>query len=115
VSPSLSGKQRRYLSSLGHSLQPVVQIGHAGLTQAVLKALDAALGTHELIKVRVLAEKNAEVRALVPEVESSCKACVAHVVGHTLLVYRRNPKKPKIELPVDKPAKAKRPSKPEKE
>jgi len=115
VSPSLTGKQRRYLSSLGHALQPVVQIGHAGLTPPVLKALDSALGTHELVKVRVLAEKNAEVRALVPEVESACKACVAHVVGHTLLVYRRNPKKPKIELPADKPAKAKRPSKPEKE
>ena len=104
MSADLTGKQRRYLRALAHALQPVVQIGQQGLTQPVLKAIDQALETHELIKVKVLVETGAEARALVPEVEAKLKACVAQVIGHTLLIYRRRQKDPKIQLPKDKPA-----------
>ncbi|MFZ5891982.1 MAG: ribosome assembly RNA-binding protein YhbY [Myxococcota bacterium] len=107
MSNNLTGKQRRYLRALAHALQPVVQIGHAGLTPPVLKAIDQALETHELIKVRVQAETGAEVRGLVEEVESGLTASVAQIIGHTLLVYRRRKKDPKIQLPKDTPRKTK--------
>lgn len=103
MSADLSGKQRRYLRSLGHELSPVVQIGHQGLTEAVLSAIDQALETHELIKVRALVDTKDEALALVPDVEAKLKAAVAQVIGHTLLVYRRRKKDPKIQLPKDKP------------
>jgi RNA-binding protein len=103
VSADLTGKQRRYLRALAHELSPVVQIGHQGLTEAVLKAVDQALETHELIKVRVLVDTKDEALALVPDVEAKLKAAVAQVIGHTLLVYRRRKKDPKIQLPKDKP------------
>ena len=48
----LTGKQRRYLRSLGHNLHAVVQLGKNGLTKEVMGATDAALTTHELVKVR---------------------------------------------------------------
>ncbi len=34
-------------------MQPVVQVGHAGLTDKVVAEIDRALFAHELIKVRV--------------------------------------------------------------
>ncbi|HET9934754.1 MAG TPA: YhbY family RNA-binding protein, partial [Polyangiaceae bacterium] len=73
MSADLSGKQRRYLRSLGHELSPVVQIGHQGLTEAVLSAIDQALETHELIKVRALVDTKDEALALVPDVEAKLK------------------------------------------
>lgn len=103
MSADLTGKQRRYLRALAHELSPVVQIGHQGLTEAVLKAVDQALETHELIKVRVLVDTKDEALVLVPDVETKLKASVAQVIGHTLLVYRRRKKDPKIQLPKDKP------------
>ena len=103
MSADLTGKQRRYLRALAHELSPVVQIGHQGLTEAVLKAVDQALETHELIKVRVLVDTKDEALVLVPDVEAKLKAAVAQVIGHTLLVYRRRKKDPKIQLPKDKP------------
>ena len=39
----LTGKQRSFLRALAHPLTPVVQIGHSGLTSAVLTAIDALM------------------------------------------------------------------------
>src|ERR1019366_9207962 len=47
---------RRHLRALGHHLQPVVHVGKEGLSAALVAAVGSALGTHELIKVR-LSEK----------------------------------------------------------
>src|SRR5689334_6627183 len=95
----LSGKQRRYLRSLGHHLEPVVQLGKHGLTDGVTAAVDAALAEHELVKVRIGTEcpddRNDVAERLGPAVQGE----VAQVLGRTILVYRRRPKDPKIELP----------------
>lgn len=98
---TLSGKQRRYLRALAHERKPVVQIGHQGLTESVLRAIDAALVTHELIKVRVLQECPEELLDLVPVIEAKTRASVAQTIGKTLVIYRRRDKDPKIVLPRD--------------
>ena len=50
----MTGKQKRYLRSLAHSLKPVVQIGKQGLSWETLVQIEKQLDDHELIKVRVL-------------------------------------------------------------
>ena len=50
----MTGKQKRYLRSLAHSLKPVVQIGKQGLSRETLVQIEKQLDDHELIKVRVL-------------------------------------------------------------
>jgi RNA-binding protein len=105
----LTGKQRRYLRGLGHALKPVVQIGRAGLGGAVLKAIDQALHTHELIKVKVAADAD-DAETLVEPIETRTRARVAQVVGRTLLVYRGRKKDPAIVLPLaDEPRRPQRP------
>jgi RNA-binding protein len=93
-----------------------VQIGHAGLTEPVLKAIDKALETHELIKIKVAAEAGDGADALVEPLERTPHTAVAQVVGKTLLVYRGRKKDPAIVLPdehqpgsVNAPAKADKP------
>jgi RNA-binding protein len=102
----LTGKQKSHLRALAHKLKPVVQIGHQGLTEGVLAALEVALERHELIKVKVSGEAEVEAADLQPEVEKATKSQVAQIIGHTLVVYRRRDKDPKIVLPRVKPAKA---------
>lgn len=95
----LNGKQRRHLRSLGHHLEPVVQIGKQGLTDASIAAIEEAIGQHELIKVRVGTECPDDRHDIAERLAPALKAEVAQVLGRTLLVYRRHPKEPKIQLP----------------
>jgi RNA-binding protein len=95
----LTGKQRRYLRSLGHELEPVVQIGKQGLTESVLAAVDEALGQHELIKVRIGTECPEDRHDLAERLGPALHGEVAQLLGRTILIYRRHPKEPKIRLP----------------
>ena len=95
----LTGKQRSFLRALAHSLKPVVQIGHGGLTDAVLTAIDGALATHELIKVRVTGNDEVSAADLSSEIEKQTRSSVAQVIGKTLVVYRARKKDPVIVLP----------------
>ena len=50
----MTGKQRRALRALAHSLKPLLQLGKHGLSDQFLEQLDTALLQHELIKLKVL-------------------------------------------------------------
>jgi RNA-binding protein len=96
---SLTGKQRRYLRGLGHSLQPVVQLGKDGVTDGVTAAVDRALEDHELIKIRIGQNALVERTSVADELAGETGSEVAQILGNTVLLYRRHPKKPKIVLP----------------
>jgi len=98
----LTGKQRSFLRALAHPLKPVVHIGHGGLTDAVLTAIEGALQTHELIKIKVTGNEEASVVDLAPEIEKRTRSTVAQVIGKTLVVYRERKKDPVIVLPKTK-------------
>jgi RNA-binding protein len=96
---ALTGKQRRFLRSLGHTLEPVVQVGKQGLTDAVVAAVDDALAQHELVKVRVGTECPEDRHEVAEKLGPAVKGEVAQVLGRTALIYRRNMKETKIQLP----------------
>jgi RNA-binding protein len=102
----LTGKQKSFLRSLAHKLKPVVQVGHQGATEAVLAAVEVALERHELIKVKVSGESETDVVELAPALEKGTFSQVAQIIGHTVVLYRRRDKDPKIVLPRIKPTKA---------
>ncbi len=94
----LQGYQRKFLRGLAHELRPVVQIGESGVSAGVARALDAALGDHELVKVRLREPKDK--KAMAQQLADVSRAELCGLVGHTVILYRRNPKSPKIKLPV---------------
>jgi RNA-binding protein len=95
----LTGKQQSFLRALAHPLKPLVQIGHGGLTDAVLTAIDQALQVHELIKIRVTGNDELSVSEIAPEIAKRTRSSVAQVIGKTLVVYRGRKKDPVIVLP----------------
>ncbi|WP_104981967.1 ribosome assembly RNA-binding protein YhbY [Sorangium cellulosum] len=95
----LTGKQRRHLRALGHHLDPIVQLGKAGLTEGVVAAVDAALEQHELVKVRLGTECPDDQNDVADALSEQLRAEIAQILGRTVLLYRRHPKEPKIKLP----------------
>ncbi len=96
---ALSGKAARYLRSLGHHLEPVVQIGKEGITEGVVTATRAALLAHELVKVKLSQDAPIDRKLAGAELADRAGAALAQTLGRTLLLYKRHPHKPKIELP----------------
>jgi len=94
---SLQGFQRRHLRRLAHDLRPVVQVGEAGLSQAVAAAVEQALEDHELVKVRL--REPEDKKAAARDLAERCGAELCGLVGHTVILYRRHPERPRLELP----------------
>jgi len=65
----------------------------------VVKALEQALVTHELVKVRVLADADADLETMGSELGQATGSALAQNIGRVLLFYRPHPQKPRIELP----------------
>jgi RNA-binding protein len=95
----ITGGGIRYLRGLGHHLDPVVQIGKDGITDALVAATNEALRAHELIKVKVGTECPVDRKEAGPELAQKTGATLAQVLGRTLLLYKRHPSKPKIDVP----------------
>ena len=95
----ITGKQRRYLRALAHKLEPLVIVGQRGLTEALVRQVDAALADHELIKAK-LGPSCPVTRDEVGDrlvAETGCE--VAGAIGRTLILYRSRPEDPQIRLP----------------
>jgi len=95
----LSGAALRKLRGLGHALDPVVAVGKDGLTDGLVGAVDSALTTHELIKIKMQREAPVDRHEGAIELAARTGSVLAQVIGRTALLYRRHPKKPKITLP----------------
>jgi len=94
-SDSLTNSQKKYLRGHGHHLTPLVYIGKEGLAESVIDAVDTALSTHELIKVKIVNTSSVgkhEAAEIVPQRTGSS---LVQLIGKTLLLYRKNPKKKK--------------------
>ena len=92
---NLTPAERSALRSEAHALNPVVMVGEAGLTPAVLKEIDASLNAHGLIKVRVFGDDR---EARIEIYETICgklgAAPIQHI-GKLLVLYR--PKKEEVK------------------
>jgi len=95
----LSARQKKHLRSLGHALKPVVILGAAGASPAVIAELDSALGHHELVKVKVRSDDRPARDELVRTLCEGTGAALVQRIGHMALLYRPDPEKPTIRLP----------------
>lgn len=84
--------QKKKLKAQAHSLNPVVIIGQAGLTEAVIKEINLALDTHELIKVKIRAERD-DRKIISEQICSQTLSEQIQSIGQIAVLYRKNPKK----------------------
>lgn len=94
----LTGKEKRFLRGLGHDLKPVVRVGKNELNDSLSEEVNAALATHELIKIKLLESCQMDRHEVADMLGKAVNAEVAQILGRTILLYRQG-EKPKIELP----------------
>jgi RNA-binding protein len=94
----LSEGDKKTLRGLGHALHPLVSVGAQGLRPSVIAALEEALRDHELVKIKVAAAGREARDALVDELATATGAALVQRIGHTALLFRRNPERPRIQL-----------------
>lgn len=100
---ALTPAQRKEHRAAAHHLDPVVQIGADGLTEAVLKEADGALKAHGLIKVRVFSDDRDAREALLGEMAERLDAAPIQHIGKLLVLWRPIPEKAKVERDDRKP------------
>jgi RNA-binding protein len=88
---TLTSRERARLKASAHALEPVVQVGHAGLTDTVVTEIDRALNAHELIKVRVDAADRFARAELCDAICARTDAAEVQRVGKVLALWRPRP------------------------
>lgn len=102
--PDLTAKQRAHLRGLAHALKPVLHVGKEGVTTPAVRALEQALATREIVKVRVLEAAPEDARATAAALAARVEhAAVVQVMGRTATLYRPHPDAPQIRLPKASP------------
>jgi putative YhbY family RNA-binding protein len=91
----LTPAERAELRAEAHGLNPVVMIGEAGLTEAVLKEISSSLDAHGLIKVRVFGDEREERVAIYEQICEELDAAPVQHIGKLLVLYR--PKKDAVK------------------
>jgi RNA-binding protein len=96
TAPVLDSHARKRARGLAHAFEPLVHVGHGGISAGVVAAVNQALLDHELIKVRLHEpeDKTAMARALAEATGSA----LCGLVGHTVILYRPHPEKPRLSL-----------------
>ena len=94
----LTSKQRAVLRGMANNLETVFQVGKGGISDTLVAQTADALRARELIKLRVLENSGYTAREAAEALAEQTGAEVVQVIGSRFVLYRRNPKKPVIEL-----------------
>ena len=94
----LTSKQRAKLRTLANPLETILQVGKGGIGAQLVKQVDDALRARELIKMRVLETAPGFPREIAHALAEQTNAEVVQVIGTRFVLYRKNPKEPKIIL-----------------
>ena len=90
----MNSEQLKQMKSKAHELKPVIMVGQAGLTEAVLKEIEIALEIHELIKIKVRAERD-ERKQIQQKICTETNAELIQSIGQIVVIYRKKPEEVK--------------------
>ncbi len=77
---NLSKVQNKRLRAESHLLKPVVMIGQNGWTEAVKNEIEIAIEHHELIKIRIISDRESR-KDILNELVNATQATVIQTIG----------------------------------
>lgn len=95
----LTGKQRAFLKSMAHNMDPLFQVGKNGITENFVKQIEDALEARELIKIKVLNNSLLEADDVAKELADIVNAEFVQSMGNKFVLYKESIENKKIELP----------------
>ncbi|MEI8235235.1 MAG: YhbY family RNA-binding protein [Verrucomicrobiota bacterium] len=90
MQPTLTSADRRRLKGQAQLLEPVLKVGHHGVSPAFLAGVEHELALHGLIKIKFAALKE-EKRALSEQIAQATGSALLQIVGHVAIFYRPLP------------------------
>ena len=94
----LTTKQKVFLSSLAQTEKPMFQIGKDAISDNLIKTVNNAFRTHELIKITVLKNVSDDIKEIAFDLARLTKSEMVQVIGRQVILYKKA-KEPKILLP----------------
>lgn len=88
---SLTPAQRARLKARAHALDPVVQVGQAGVSDRVIDEVDRSLTAHGLIKVRLAGVDRDARDEMAQTLSTQTEAAVVQQVGRIVTLWRPRP------------------------
>lgn len=95
----LTGKQKRYLRSLAHHLDPIFQVGKNGTNDHLIRHINDAIEKRELMKVSILNNNLDDKHEIAEELASKTGSELVQVIGSTIILYKESRDNKQIELP----------------
>lgn len=95
----LTGKQKRFLRSKAHHLDPIFQVGKGGVNDNMIKQISDALEARELLKVSVLQNCEDDRDTVAQELSKGAKAELVQIIGNTIVLYKQSKENKQLELP----------------
>jgi len=91
----LDNVKLRQLRGMCHDLSPVVMVADKGLTENVWAEIELALDSHELIKLKLRADRDQR-RAWIEQITQRSRAVLVQQIGQVACLFRPNPKKRRV-------------------
>ncbi len=94
----LTSKQRAKLRGIASTYETIFQIGKGGISDTLVQQVSDALKKRELIKLHVLDNCEYDAKEAAAILAERTKAETVQVIGNRLVLYKRNPQDPVIDL-----------------
>lgn len=95
----INSKQRSFLRSMAHELDPIAYLGKQGLTDNVIKQIDVCLESRELVKVKLQEGCDLKAKDVANEIAEKLGAEFVQAIGHKFTLYRESKENKQIILP----------------
>ncbi|MCU9613950.1 ribosome assembly RNA-binding protein YhbY [Caldibacillus lycopersici] len=95
----LTGKQKRFLRSKAHHLNPIFQVGKGGVNDNMVRQIADVLEARELIKVSVLQNCDEDKDTVAAKLSEGANAELVQVIGNTIVLYKESAENKQINLP----------------
>ncbi len=95
----LTGKQKRFLRSKAHHLNPIFQVGKGGVNENMVQQIADVLEARELIKVSILQNCEDDRDTVAEQLSKGARAELVQVIGNTVVLYKESRENKQIELP----------------
>ena len=95
----LTGKQKRFLRSKAHHLNPIFQVGKGGVNDNLVKQISEALEARELLKVSVLQNCEEDRNDVASTLSKGARAELVQIIGNTIVLYKESRENKQLQLP----------------
>lgn len=84
---------------MAHNIDPIFQIGKAGINDNMISQIDETLENRELIKIHILQNNFDDKNDLAQTLSQATNSEVVQVIGSMIIIYRESQENKEISLP----------------